>query len=126
MIPLKSIFRRQFFLPAEHGAWVFLLGPLATGLALGRRFTPASGWLILAAFSAFLLRQPVTIAIKVFSKRRPRSELRPALFWAGLYGLLGLVSVMALLLAGGGFTLWLALPAGPVFAWHLWLVSRRA
>lgn len=122
---LKKLLSRHVALPAEHGAWVFLFSPLAVGLSLGG-VRPESAALVTALLAAFLIRQPLTIAVKTFSGRRPRSELAPAAFWLSVYGLLGLVSTLLLLVSGFGYTLWLALPALPVLAWHLWLVSRRA
>lgn len=116
---------RHAALPAEHGAWVFLFSPLAIGLALGG-FTPASLLLITAALAAFLARQPVTMMVKAISGRRPKSELGPAAFWLAVYGLAGVAAAGTLVALGYSAILWLALPAIPVFAWHLWLVSRRA
>lgn len=112
-------------LPAEHGAWVFLLSPLAIGLALGGRLTSGSLSLVIAALAAFLVRQPVTIIVKALSGRRPRSELGPAGFWLAVYGLIGALAVAGMLLLGDAYILLLAIPAIPVFGWHLWLVSRR-
>ena len=80
----------------------------------------------MAAFSAFLIRQPVTIAVKVNSGRRPRRDLPAAWFWIMVYALLGLLSLAGLIALGYGFVLFLAIPGLPVFAWHLYLVSRRA
>lgn len=116
---------RHIALPAEHGAWVFLFSPLIIGMATGG-FRPASLLLVAAALAGFLIRQPVTMAVKVFTGRRPRRELPGIAFWLGVYGLVGLVAVVALAALGYGYLLWLALPAAPVFAWHLWLVGRRA
>lgn len=116
---------RQAALPNEHGAWVFLLSPLAIGLAAGG-MRPASLLLVLAALAAFLARQPVTLAVKALSGRRPRRELAPAALWLGIYGLVGLAAAGALVGLGYAYLLWLLLPAVPVFAWHLWLVGRRA
>jgi hypothetical protein len=76
--------------------------------------------------TAFLMRQPVTIAIKAYSGRRSKRDLRPALFWICIYSLVGLIAVLGLLIKGFGYILYLALPGVPVFAWHLYLVSRRA
>jgi nitrate reductase NapE component len=116
---------RQAALPPEHGAWVFLLSPLAIGLAVGG-FRPASLLLTAAALAVFLVRQPVTLLVKALSGRRPKSELAYAVFWLVIYGLLAVAAAGWLLALGYGFLLWLALPALPVFAWHLWLVRRRA
>ena len=123
---LSSALRtRHVALPAEHGAWVFLFSPLAIGLALGG-VRPASLLLVVGVLAAFLIRQPVTIAVKAWSGRRGKNELPAAAAWLGIYGLLGLLAAGSLIALGYGFILWLAVPAVPVFAWHLWLVSRRA
>ena len=116
---------RHIALPAEHGAWVFLFSPLIIGLATGG-VRPASLLLFAALMAAFLIRQPVTIATKVFSGRRPKSELAPAGVWLALYGLLGSAAAVGLALLGYGYLFWLVLPGLPIFAWHLWLVRRRA
>ena len=112
-------------LPTDHGSWVFLLSPLLIGLFAGKSFSLDSILLILAALAAFLVRQPVTVLVKVLSKRRGRQDLPPALFWAGVYGLIGLLAFAALALCGFGYLFWLAAPGAPVFLWHLVLVSRR-
>jgi len=65
----------------------------------------------MAAFSAFLIRQPVTIAVKVNSGRRPRRDLPAAWFWIMVYALLGLLSLAGLIALGYGFVLFLAIPA---------------
>jgi hypothetical protein len=122
----QGYFRRHIALPQDHGSWVFLISPLLIGLFAGSSFTSASVYLIAAAFSAFLIRQPTTIAIKVSSGRRPKRELQPALFWMALYGLVGGLSLTGLILLGYPYLLYLAIPGLPVFAWHLYLVSKRA
>lgn len=116
---------KQTALPAEHGAWVFLLSPLAVGLAIGG-WRPASAVLIAGLLAAFLIRQPVTMLVKVMSGRRPKSELPAALFWLAVYGLLGAAAAAGLALLDYAWLFWLALPVLPIFAWHLALVSQRA
>ena len=117
--------RKQIFLPQDHGSWVFIFSPLLTGLFAGGRFTAGSLSLVVAAITAFLLRQPITMAVKAYSGRRPRSDLPAASFWIAVYGLITLVALIGLIVAGFGYVLILAVPGVPVFAWHLWLVSRR-
>ncbi len=116
---------RHIALPQDHGSWVFLLSPLLIGLFAGRRLTAASGLLIVAALAAFLIRQPVTMAVKAYSGRRSRRDLVPARFWMAVYGVIGLAAVAGLWAAGFGYLLILAAPGLPVFVWHLYLVSRR-
>jgi len=121
----KRFIRRAVALPADHGTWVFLLTPLAIGLYVGGRWTTASAYLVVAALTGFLLRQPLTIAIKALSGRRSRDDLRPALSWALLYTTVGLAHVIGLALRGYGYVLYLAIPGVAVFVWHLYLISRR-
>ena len=120
------LWQRHIAIPVEHGSWVFLFSPLLIGLFLGKTVGAGSLLLGLAVLMGFLIRQPVTIAVKAYSGRRPRSELAPARFWIILYVLLGGVTVFWLVTLGYSYVLWLVIPAIPVFGWHLWLVSKRA
>jgi len=121
----KTLFRKQIFLPQDHGSWVFILSPLLIGLFAGKHFNYASFNLIIAAMGAFLIRQPLTIAVKTVSGRRAKEELPAARFWMMVYGVITLSALIGLFLEGFGYIFYLAVPAVPVFAWHLWLVSRR-
>jgi len=76
--------------------------------------------------AAFLLRQPVTIAVKAYSGRRSKRELPSAWFWIILYGVIGLAAFGLLAAQGFAYLAILALPGVPVFIWHLYLVSKRA
>ena len=118
-------FRRQIYLPQDHGSWVFLFSPLCVGLFLGGKFTFASFSLVIASIAAFLLRQPVTISVKALAGRRLKSDLPAARFWIAVYGFIAVLALIGLLRAGFGYLLLLAIPGAPVFAWHLWLVSKR-
>jgi hypothetical protein len=121
----QAYLRKQIFLPQDHGSWVFIFSPLLVGLFAGGAFTLASLSLAVAAIAAFLVRQPITIAVKAYSGRRAKSDLAAARFWIALYGLVLLLVLLELIRAGFAYLLLLALPGVPVFAWHLWLVSRR-
>lgn len=129
MASLRSGFRiflnRHIALPQDHGSWVFIISPLLIGIWASGVWTPAMGWLIGGVMSAFLLRQPITIAVKVYSKRRPRTELPAARFWTVIYTVLALISLSWLISRGFSYLLWLAIPGIIVFAWHLLLVQRR-
>lgn len=122
----SSYLRKQIFLPQDHGSWVFILSPLLIGIFAGGRFDYAAFNLFVAAMAAFLIRQPITIAVKAYSGRRSRDDLSAARLWVGVYGITSLLALTALVLEGFGYILYLAIPGIPVFAWHLWLVSRRA
>ena len=122
---VNSYFRKQIYLPQDHGSWVFIFSPLLVGLFAGGTFTLASMYLVVAAVAAFLIRQPVTMVVKVYAGRRARTDLPAARFWILVYGSLILLALIGLLSAGAGYVLLLAIPGFPVFGWHLWLVSRR-
>jgi len=123
---MDKFFKRQIALPQDHGSWVFILCPLFVGAFAGKHFSYASLSLFAAAMSAFLIRQPLTVAIKAYSGRRPRTDLPAARFWMMLYGLVIFLAVAELVLLGHGYVAYLSIPGLPVFAWHLWLVSQRA
>lgn len=120
-----TLFVRHIALPQDHGSWVFLFSPLLIGLFAGKSWNLAAAVLTITALAAFLLRQPAAIAVKTLSGRRNRRDLEPAIFWIGVYGLVGLAGLVGLIALGYGYLLYLAVPGLAVFAWHLYLVSRR-
>jgi len=120
-----NVFLRHIALPQDHGSWVFLLSPLLIGLFIGRSWSVATIFLIIASFSAFLIRQPITIAVKVYSGRKSRHNLGVVWFWILTYCLIGSFSIIGLIFQGFGFLLYLVLIGIPVFIWHLYLVSNR-
>lgn len=123
---MPNVWRKQYAIPAEHGSWVWWLGPLIIGLAAGGHLDLDAVLLLLAALCAFLLRQPAMILVKSLSGRRPRSDIWPASSWIAVYSLIGALAVWGLITSGHPQVVLLAVPGVPVFAWHLWLVSRRA
>ncbi len=123
---MQNYFKKQIALPQDHGSWVFILSPLLIGVFAGRTFTYATFNLIIAAMSAFMIRQPLTAIIKSISGRRPKTDLPAARFWVLIYGLIAALALTGLILEGFSYILYLAVPGAPVFAWHLWLVSKRS
>ncbi len=121
----RSLFVKHVAVPSDHGSWVFLLSPMVIGLFLGGRWTVVSLYLLVAALSGFMVRQPVTHAVKIWSRRRSGAELPAALFWTAVFGGLAALHVTGLIIRGYGHLLWLALPGVAVFIWHLELVRRR-
>jgi hypothetical protein len=119
------LFRKHVALPGDHGSWVFLFSPLLIGLWAGGRLTTVSWYLVAASLCGFLSRQPITILVKVASGRRGRSDLAPAVMWTSAYAAIGLLHVAAIVVRGFGHILLLAVPGVPVFAWYLFLVSRK-
>lgn len=126
MTATKTIFKRHIAIPQDHGSWVFILSPLLIGLFTGGHFSPASVNLVVAAMGAFLMRQPVAIAVKAYAGRRSRDDLPAARFWMIVYGAVIFLALAGLVADGFVYVLYLAVPGIPVFGWHLYLVSRRA
>ncbi|MBW8010874.1 MAG: YwiC-like family protein [Chloroflexi bacterium] len=122
----NKYFRRHIAIPSDHGAWVFLLSPLLIGIFAAGNWTSASTLVIIAALAAFLLRQPLTIAVKAYSGRRSRGDLSAAWFWMIIYGLVIAAVLVFLTLDGFGYLFWLGIPGAIVFIWYLWLVSKRS
>jgi len=122
----SRLLRRHVAVPTDHGSWVFLASPLLIGLFAGGRFDTPTIYLLVASICGFLVRQPITIAVKILSGRRTRDDLTAALFWIVVYSLVGLLHVAGLVIRGFDYVLYLAVPAVPVFGWYLYLVGRRA
>jgi hypothetical protein len=122
----NPILLRHVALPTDHGAWVFLLSPLLIGLFAGGSWSVATTYLVVAAIAVFLMRQPLSIAVKVYSRRRSPRDLLAAWFWTLLYTVIALLGLAGLLFHGYLYLLVLAIPGALVFCWHLYLVSKRA
>jgi hypothetical protein len=103
-----------------------LLSPLLIGLFAVSSWNLLTFYLIVAALAAFLIRQPVTLIVKIYSGRRSRRDLLAAWSWAAIYGSVGALALLGLVAHGLSFLFILAIPGIPVFAWHLYLVSQRA
>lgn len=123
---IQSYFRKQVAITSEHGSWVFLLSPLLIGLFAGHSWTTAAVYLVIASLAGFLIRQPITIAVKAYSGRRSKRDLPAARFWIVVYSLVGLLGVYGLVRKGFAPLLVLIVPGAFVFAWHLSLIYRRA
>ena len=121
-----TVFIKHVALPQDHGSWVFLLSPLLIGLFAGGNWTSATPLLVMGCLAAFLVRQPISILVKILSSRRHRRELAAAWIWTLVYGIIGVACLVGLIGLGFSYLLWLALPGILVFAWHLYLVSQRA
>jgi hypothetical protein len=122
---LHQILKRHIAWPADHGTWAFFLSPLVIGLVTGERWCRGSLYLVVAALSGFLLRQPITTLVKIMSRRRGSKDLAATLVWSSIYLGIALLHLLGLYLTGYGFVLMLAIPGVSVFCWYLLLVARR-
>ncbi len=116
-----QIMLRHVAVPNEHGSWVFLFSPLLIGLFAGGTFRTGSILLVGAALAAFMLRQPITILVKIISKRRPRTELPAAAFWITIYGLIGSGFLAGLMAMGFEQRVWKSVPN----RLECWLAGRK-
>ena len=123
---MRKVFKRNIAITNEHGSWVFLLSPLLIGIFAGKNWSTPLTYLIMASLFGFLIRQPITIALKVYVGRRSRKDLSAIIFWILVYGVVIGLMVAGLIFRGFGYILYLAVPGFFVFGWHLWLVSHRA
>jgi len=119
------LFKKHIAIPQDHGSWVFIISPLLIGIFAGKTLNSATLYLIIAAMAAFMLRQPTTALIKIYSKRRTSDDLPVAGFWSITYVVIAITALVGLTLEGFSYILYLAIPGIPVFVWHLWLVSKR-
>ncbi len=91
--PALRIALRPLALPAEHGGWGFVLEPIALALLVAPSW---AGVLIgVGAMSAFLARQPLSLAAADWMRRRrfPRTPICERLL--GLYGAVSILAVAA-------------------------------
>lgn len=122
----KQIYlRKQIAIPQDHGSWVFIISPLVIGFALSGHFSTSATYLLAATLAAFFVRQPVTMAIKAYAGRRPRTDLPAARFWIVVYGFIALLMLVGLGMRGYLEVVLLAIPGLAIFGWHLLLVSKR-
>ncbi|MBI5094724.1 MAG: YwiC-like family protein [Candidatus Hydrogenedentes bacterium] len=125
---LDSTFRRMwrwyYAVPPEKGAWVWWIGPMIVGIGAARHLTPELALLIGAALSGFMIKQPLTLVVKVMSGRRGSPDWGPGIAWTLIYTVVVSAFAAALAMAGHVRVLLTGAVGLPLFAWHLWLVSR--
>ena len=122
----EEYLRKYIAMPQDHGSWVFILSPLFIGFFAGGKFSAVSIYLVVAVMGAFFIRQPVTVAVKAYAGRRPRTDLPAARFWMLIYGFISFVALLGLVSRGFSDVLYLAVPGIAIFAWYLALISQRA
>lgn len=123
-MPLRK-WIKIYLLPPEHGGWFLLLGPFLLGTIAAGKPNGDLVLLLLLALAVYIARQPLVILTKAVAGRRAASDIRPALVGLTLAGVIAFVLLGILLLQGHSYLTWLGLPALPVLAWQLFLVSRR-
>ena len=121
----QRFLRKSLVIPAEHGSWSWLFVPFFVGAGVGFRNGAQQGSLLALLFllaggmSAFLLRQPATVWLRIRRGRGRRSDRGAAAAWTLGLGLLAFFSLTALLLLGRHPLLWLLLPAAGLLLLYL-------
>lgn len=106
----RPLMQKALLLPAEHGAWSWLLVPYLVGAIVAPGWSWASLLTLLAGLSAFLLRQPATAWLRIKQGKGRRSNEPVAMFWTVTLVVIGLLSFAMLLGVGLTQLLWLAPP----------------
>lgn len=114
-----ELWRKSLIMPAEHGSWAWLLVPFGVGTAVAPTVNLPILLTLLAALSLFLLRQPVTVWLRVRRGKARRAD--GPLAWVWIMLLMGTAVTCGLILLLSGFTalLWLALPLLLIFVLYL-------
>lgn len=111
--------RHAIIIPAEHGSWSLMLTPLIIGAGVGL-LDPAwgAGWSValtaMLVLAFFLIRQPVSLWLRVRRGKGRRQDGAVALFWIGLLGGIAGLCAIGLWALGRGALFWLAIPAAGV------------
>lgn len=121
----REFFKKRIAVPPEKGAWVWLLGPMAAGLAAAPGFTVDTLVILIGAFAGYMLRQPATLAVKGLRRSNGAADRPIIVAWCAIYGTVSLAAGAWLLGRGHLWVLGLAAPGALLFARHLWLVSKN-
>lgn len=126
----RKIFRKSLVIPAEHGAWSWLLVPYAVGAVVASQAVPQAELPILAGLlslvgglSAYMVRQPATIWLRIQQGRGRRSDAPLAAGWSITLATLAGLCLLGLLALDRTDLLWLVFPAMAVAG--LYLLSAR-
>jgi hypothetical protein len=124
--PARRPFRKNLVIPAEHGAWSWLLVPFGVGVAVaGQAGLPVILTLI-GGLCAFLVRQPAAAWLRTRSGRgrAGRADEPLAAGWTVGLGTAAALCLAGLLALGRSSLLWLLVPALAVLL--LYLAATRS
>jgi hypothetical protein len=121
---MRPYFRKQLILPAEHGAWAWLLVPFGVGVAVAGLWNTAVTLVLWGSLAAFLARQPATVWLRLRQGKGRRSHGPPAAALAAALSIIALLCLVGLLALGHAALLWLLFPLLPVLLLYLVTASR--
>jgi YwiC-like protein len=126
---MNALRRYKIILPSEHGSWAMLATPFIIGAGVAGRLPLALWVCAAAALALFLLRQPVTLLVRVLRGKARPDDAGPAWLWSGLLAVIAIGCGVGLVGMGRAAILWLAIPAGVIMALTValgaWLGPRR-
>jgi len=129
--PRHKIFRKSLVIPTEHGAWSWLLVPFFVGAIVAGRVAVEGrppllplALTLVGGVSAYMMRQPTTIWLRIRRGRGNRADRSLAMGWTmGLASVAGLCLV-GLLTLGRTALVWLLIPFAGVLL--LYLTAARS
>src|SRR6478609_973860 len=103
VFPRPSLATRHLLVPREHGSWGLWLFPLVSGAVVGLLSMPEALlepvlWLLLTAFSAFLIYQPLESILGLsLVKARSQQQLQFAILWVTALAIAAAIGVAELI-----------------------------
>jgi hypothetical protein len=119
------LFRKRLVIPAEHGSWSWLLVPFFVGVLVAGRWNLAVTLVLLGGMAGFLLRQPLTIWLRIRAGQGRKKDGPPAAAWTVGLAVVALVCFVGLVALGLAAILWLLVPIAAIFTLYLLAVLQR-
>lgn len=121
-----SMWNKVIALPQDHGSWVFLFGPMIFGLLFTEIISIQIVTFCVASTAFFLMRQPISILVKVIAGRRADKDRVIAIFWTVIYGAIGTLGFGYLVFNGHSLVVLLMLVPGVILlAYHLYQIAQH-
>ncbi len=115
----RKLFRKSLVIPAEHGAWSWLLVPFGVGVAVAGQVGLPVVLTLIGGLCAFLMRPPAAAWLRMRRGRASRADEPLAAAWTAGLGLAAALCLAGLLALGRSALLWLLAPALAVLLVYL-------
>jgi hypothetical protein len=107
----------------EHGSWAVVFVPLMSAVGVAGQHVISEFLLFFAALSGFMMYVPLQTILRSRINDRPSDERRSvAEFWVVVFGIVGLICILALIFLGFPFVPFFALAASVFFFGNFLLV----
>ncbi len=121
----NTIFRKRLVIPAEHGSWSWLLVPFFVGVLVAGVWNLPVTLVLFGGLAGFLMRQPVSAWLRVRSGRGRKTDGPLAAIWAAGFGVIAVLSLIGLVVAGRATLLWLLTPMALLMVLYLLAARQR-